>query len=368
MKITADDIPDIALGATFLATGGGGDPLVGRLAATHALKTHGDVALLAPEEVLDDATVISVGGIGAPSVAIEKLVNSYSFIRAISALEKYTGRQADVLIPFEVGGGNTLLPIVAAANTGLPLVDADGMGRAFPESQMMTFTIYGVPTCPAVLVDEFGDYVIIEARNEQAQEKLARAVSFSMGGVSMSASNIMDGKTMRRVSVLNTLTLVKKAGQLLNRYRGQLKNFMNALQPLLNKAGYGELLHLFNGKVIDISSKVVGGWDVGTVLLESHDGTREMKLTIKNEFLLAEENGCARAMAPDLICVVDQETLAPITGERLRYGQRVSVIGIGAPKLFLSPEGIAAAGPRAFKFDFDYISLRDLAVQANGAN
>ena len=359
-KITVQDIPEITLGATFLSTGGGGDPLMGSIAATHALETHGDLELYKPEDVPDDATVVAVGGVGAPSVGIEKLINKDSFSVAVKALEKYTGRRADFIIPFEVGGGNTLIPIVAAANTGLPIIDADGMGRAFPESQMITFAIYGVSTSPAVLVDEFGDHVIVEARNEQAQEKLARAVSLAMGGSSMSASNIMDGKTMRKVSVLNTMTLMREIGRLLNTCRGQLEVFMREIQPLLSEASYGRIMHLFTGKVIDVTTRVVDGWDVGTVIIESYDGRRELGLTIKNEFLVAKEGGRLRAVVPDLICVVDQETLEPITGERLRFGQRVSVIGIGAPRLFLSPEGIAAAGPRAFNFDFDYISLKDL--------
>ena len=37
-----------------------------------------------------------------------------------------------------------MLPIAASARIGLPMVDADGMGRAFPELQMVTFTMGGM--------------------------------------------------------------------------------------------------------------------------------------------------------------------------------------------------------------------------------
>ena len=47
-------------------------------------------------------------------------------------------------MPMEAGGVNSMLPIAAAARLGLPMVDCDGMGRAFPELQMVTFTIGGV--------------------------------------------------------------------------------------------------------------------------------------------------------------------------------------------------------------------------------
>ena len=45
-------------------------------------------------------------------------------------------------MPMEAGGVNSMLPI-AAARLGLPMVDCDGMGRAFPELPMVTFTIGG---------------------------------------------------------------------------------------------------------------------------------------------------------------------------------------------------------------------------------
>lgn len=360
MKVTVDDIPHIALGSTFFATGGGGDPLLGKLAATRALEEYGDVVLLAPEDIDDNAVVIAVGGVGAPSVAIEKLLNEDSFSKCLEELERYIGKKADAIIPFEMGGGNTLMPLISAARRGLPVLDADGMGRAFPESQMMTFCIYGVPTCPASLVDEFGNFVIVQASDEQAQEKISRAVALSMGGIATSASNVMNGKTARKVSVLHTYSLALKVGQLLEECRGQLDVFLKALQPLVNGSGYGEVRHLFSGKIVDTSSKVDKGWDVGNAKIESFTGDRNLRIVYKNEFLIAEDENGPVALTPDLIIVVDHETLVPITAERLRFGQRVSVIGIGAPSLYMTPEGIAAAGPRAFGFDQDYIRLVDL--------
>ena len=39
------------------------------------------------------------------------------------------------LLSFEMGGGNGLEPLAVGARMGLPVVDADLMGRAFPEMQ-----------------------------------------------------------------------------------------------------------------------------------------------------------------------------------------------------------------------------------------
>lgn len=38
----------------------------------------------------------------------------------------------------------------------IPLIDADGMGRAYPEVQMLSFFVYGEKGTPCALADEKG--------------------------------------------------------------------------------------------------------------------------------------------------------------------------------------------------------------------
>ena len=148
-----DHLEAIATGAAILGTGGGGNPYIGRLRAREAIRQHGPVTVLAPEELPDDARVVCVGGIGAPTVGIEKLRDQQSY-DALRAIEQCTGETATAMISNEIGGSNSLEPLIPAAIAGLPVVDADGMGRAFPEFQMKTYFVYGVPCCPMALADE----------------------------------------------------------------------------------------------------------------------------------------------------------------------------------------------------------------------
>ncbi len=53
-------------------------------------------------------------------------------------------------------------PMIVAAQAGLPVVDGDGMGRAFPELQMDTFMIYGIEPTPAVISDPRGHVAIFD--------------------------------------------------------------------------------------------------------------------------------------------------------------------------------------------------------------
>ena len=59
-------------------------------------------------------------------------------------LERLTGRKVAALMSAEIGGSNGLLPISWAARIGLPVVDADGMGRAFPLVPQVTMELAGV--------------------------------------------------------------------------------------------------------------------------------------------------------------------------------------------------------------------------------
>ena len=49
--ITVDDLEDLAQGAAFLGTGGGGDPYIGRLMAKHAIEEFGAPEIIEVDEL-----------------------------------------------------------------------------------------------------------------------------------------------------------------------------------------------------------------------------------------------------------------------------------------------------------------------------
>src|SRR5215471_20624598 len=128
----------MARGCSVLGAGGGGDTYTSLLAARHAIERFGPVGLVDLDDLPDDALIMPCGGIGAPTVSIEKLENGDEGERLRQELEYLTGRRVAALMVGEIGGGNGVLPIAWAAGMGLPLVDADGMGRAFPEIPQVT--------------------------------------------------------------------------------------------------------------------------------------------------------------------------------------------------------------------------------------
>ena len=349
-QATEDNLESIAIGAGILGTGGGGNPYIGRLRARQAIREHGPVTVLSPEELPDDALVVCVGGIGAPTVGIEKMRDLQSYY-ALREIERFTGKKATALISNEIGGSNSVEPLIPAAMAGLPVVDADGMGRAFPEFQMETFFVYGVSPCPLAMADEKGNTVIIpQAISPAWVERIARAVTIQMGCIASYAVAPMTAEQVRSTAVLNTLSLARDLGDAVRRARDLGEE---PLEAVLNTCP-GKIL--FSGKVVDVDRRTATGFARGSVTIDGLGQNQggQMAIDFQNENLIARRDGQTVCTVPDLICIVDTGLGEPVTTELLRYGLRVTVLAFPAPDLWTTPEGLAVVGPRAFGYETDY--------------
>jgi DUF917 family protein len=350
----------IAVGAGILGTGGGGNPYLGKLHLQRLLREGAaPPTVVAPEEVPDDALIVTVGGMGAPTVGIERLARGDEWTVALRTLEKHLGRRADYLVPGEIGGANATRPLVCAIQTGLPVIDGDGMGRAFPELQMKTFSIYGVKATPAALCDVRHNTAIFPDLPDTATlERYARAVTIQMGGHAGYAFVPMDGASLKRCVIPHTMTLARELGAAVLRARHEHTDPIDAALGIVG----GQ--RLFAGKIVDVARRMAAGFARGAVRLDGLGAWRAETLTIEfqNENLIARqgsetEGGRIIAAVPDLICIVDIETGAPVTTEVLRYGLRVTVLGIPAPALLRSQAALAVVGPGAFGYAVDYQPL-----------
>ncbi len=359
-RIRHEDVADLCTGSVFLATGGGGDPYISQVLVTEALKKHGPVDLFALDELPDDALVVAVGEVGAPSISLEQLPIGDECLAVVDRFEAFTGKTISHLVSFEVGGANSVIPLIAAAARGLPLIDGDGMARALPEAQMMTFAIEGVKPSPAVAVDYTGGAVYFDVKDALLYERQIRNFAMAMGGMVFTAEHPMNAEQARRAIVPGTISFALELGRTLREHAGNAAHIEAPLRALFEQSDYGEFHHLYTGKVVDIQRKTVGGFDVGEAILESTVSEREpLRLAIKNEFLLATEGDRVLASVPDLITMVDHETSAPINAERVHYGQRVSVFGIGCPSHYRSAKALKVVAPRCFGFDLDYVPIEE---------
>jgi hypothetical protein len=362
MELRSADLEDFARGAAFLGTGGGGDPYVGRLLVQQELEQLRTLTVIDPSELADDALVIPVATMGAPSVSVERFPRVESILAALHTMEEKLGRKATAVMPIEVGGINSTLPLVVAARTGLPVVDADGMGRAFPELQMMTFGIYGCPAAPVVLTDDHENSVVVQTRNNRHAEKLARSVVVAMGGGAHIALYPMSGRQVKQTAVWNTLGLALDIGRAIGAARRDKTDPVEGVLDYFRTGPQRRVCRvLFSGKITDLVRETRAGFSVGKATLEGIGATTgHFEVTFQNENLAARRDGRVVAQVPDLICILDSETAEPVTTEALKYGQRVKVVGVSVPPIMRSEAALRTFGPVAFGLAEPYVPLEDI--------
>lgn len=361
MKLEIADLVDLARGAALLGTGGGGDPYSGRLFAAQMIREYGAPEVVRVEDLPDDANCFIAAAMGAPTVLVEKLMDPVAADLVIAEMERITGRRCDYILPAEIGGINSTYPIAVAARLGLPVIDADGMGRAFPEIQMVTYNVYGVPISPVVITNDHHESVVIRSDNPKSAEDIGRAVAIRMGLAVTMSGYPMTGADVKRTAVRGTLSLARGIGRAIAEGRHQGNPVETLFAYLRTTEYYNKCGLLFDGKVVDLLRETTRGFSIGRCILESLDGSgRRMEVQFQNEHLVARDENGVRAIVPDLIAILDRETAEPITTEGLKYGQRVKVIGISAPPTMRTPEALACFGPHAFGLDDPFQPIETL--------
>jgi DUF917 family protein len=354
-EITVDALDDIARGAAVLGTGGGGDPYIGKLMAQGTLRRRGNVTLLDPMELADDDLVVPSAMMGAPTVMVEKIPRGEEIVNAFKALQTYLGRPVRATMSCEAGGLNSTTPFTVAAELGIPLVDGDMMGRAFPELQMCTPTLYGVTATPMAIADEKGNSAVINTISNLWTETLARTLTVDMGCSAMIAIYPMTGKQVKESCVLNTISLVERIGRTIREARERHVDPVDAVRAATD----GFLI--WRGKVGDVERRTVTGFARGEATIigvDEYDG-RDVRIAFQNEFLIARAGDAVLATTPDLITILDDETGEPITTEGLRYGFRVSVLAMPCDPRWRSPEGLQVVGPGYFGYDVPYVPIEE---------
>ncbi|MEE4452179.1 DUF917 domain-containing protein [Novosphingobium resinovorum] len=361
MHIDKAALGDLACGAAFLGSGGGGDPYHNRLIGEARIARQGPFQLIGLDALADDALVAPCGWIGAPAVSIEKLPNGSEAARGLRRLEQLLGRRVDAVLPIEIGGGNALAPLLAAAELGIPVVDADGMGRAFPESQMSIFSIRGLSACPSVLTGPCGSLAVIETPDNHAHERLARQLSIALGGDAHMVEYPLTGRQAKDHAIPGSISTAIAAGAAIRAARANGAAPFEALFAALR----GSRLYpfagvLFDGKIVDLEREIRDGFSCGNIVIEGFGGAGRMDLAFQNENLVARRDGTVCAMTPDIITIMDRETADAITTDRLKYGQRVKVVGAAAPWMLREAHALALVGPAAFGMADPYIPIETL--------
>ena len=254
----------------------------------------------------------------------------------------------------EIGGGNSIQPLMAAAHLDRPVVDADCMGRAYPEAQMTSFAVGDLKPYPLTSIDPRGvESVVYKVPSWKWMERVSRKICTEYGSVAATCKAPRSGAEIKRWAIPYT---TNKAIEIGSAVRNAQQLHHDPIEAIL-RVEPGK--RLYSGKVTDVERRTTEGFLRGQITLEGLDDSQGMLMQIgfQNEWIVAWHDDTPLVTSPDLICVLNTDSGEAIGTETIRYGQRVSVIALPPPEVFLSARGLELVGPSAFGYDIPYTSV-----------
>jgi len=363
------DIKDFVRGCTFLGTGGGGSPGEGVSLLVETLESGKKIHWVDVNEVDDEAWVTSPAGMGSIAPVTEEKRRMFEqlglkerkvkrmLVKAVRELELYLGSSVDIIVPAEIGGGNTPVPLDTAAQLGKLTVDGDYTGRAIPEVEQCLPAMHNKKITPIACVDDWGNVSIVkDVVTLAVAERLGKMISTIATGLCGETFFTMKAKEMKELLVPGTLTESLEIGKTIRVARECDRDPVEAVTDFLG--GWV----LFKGRVEKKDWEDREGYMFGTTYINgsSEFQGQEFKIWFKNENHISWKNDKPFATSPDIIEVVELETAEPITNPSLQEGQNVAVIGVRARKQYATKRGIELLGPSHYGFDIEHIPIEQM--------
>jgi DUF917 family protein len=146
----------------IIGCGGGGESYHCKLWCLEVLREGKYKMRVVPPSFFSSSSdlVTDVGFMGAPTVTHELISNGRECLEAVNNVEKYLSKKIVAIYSGEIGGSNGLMGLLVAASKGVPSIDCDGLGRAFPCLDHTLAFIHGLPATPACICDIRGETVM----------------------------------------------------------------------------------------------------------------------------------------------------------------------------------------------------------------
>jgi DUF917 family protein len=331
-----DDIADMALGAQVLSSGGGGPTDSAATIARHAVSRQ-PVELVQLAELPADGLVVSVGVIGASDLIEERLPGP-EFTLAVRAIERHLGRRAVAVLALAIGGSNGLLALSAAANLGMPIVDADAIGRAFPGIHQTSLTAAGIHCAPAAFANATGEIVLIDQADNFRMERIARAALPALGAWAAMAAYPASARELAGAIVVGSVSRAISLGRALRDAQRDV-----ALRQDFPRVCGGELL--FDGIVTEVLRYSQDAPAGIVTLTHARSSAEVMRIDIGSEFLYVAGDGLPLAVVPDIIVVLQSSSWEVVRPENVRVQQSLTVLRIPAPSPWDRAEHRELVGP-----------------------
>ena len=347
------DIEPLLEGLAIRGTGGGGNPDWGRLILENDL-AHGRSWRIIPlQAVPDDWTVVCAAAIGSVK-AIDVLgfeavlsdwENRYFPLQAITLyMQELLGRHIDAVVPFEVGGLNSPIVLTLAARMGIPVIDADALGRSAPETHLTSWHGLGVDITPMVIADSEGNIITVsKAVDPMYVDKVGRWMVTQGGHLGADVQHTMSGKVAKDTSVPGTFSESLVLG------RAVIDARLHGVDPISRVASIQGACNVLHARINSLHEEEWMGFyftDVELIGL-GRDAGRSIRLVIKNEAMVCYLDGLPITIFPDPIYMLEPKTGRGLMSVELKPEQELMILSAPAhPRL--RSAALTEAGRKAF--------------------
>ncbi|EOO01543.1 putative hydantoinase oxoprolinase protein [Phaeoacremonium minimum UCRPA7] len=362
--VRAADLDFIADGCAILGCGGGGDTYASYLSVKKLLAAGEVVNIISPDTLPDNGFIPAVAVMGSPSTFSERLPSGEELKNSVDAVLRSQNKSVSDLtavMSLEIGGSNGMRGIQAALWTKKPLVDADLMGRAYPNLWQVTPNNAGISLAPAAASDAKGNTLVqVQASSNKDVEDMLRAICVQMGQAAGISLGALTGQQVKSTAAQRSFSLAWRLGRAVKIARLEKRDIVDGI--LSTYPGR----RILTGKITRVTRDVRGAFTEGSIEIvpfsesnasaqqtnESRKANSSFKITFQNENIHAFDTDSQKTLAsvPDLICVLDAEDGRALGTQDYRYGLRVHVFALVGSPQWTQGEGLKNGGPEAFGY------------------
>jgi DUF917 family protein len=353
LTLTRNDIEPLLEGLAIRGTGGGGNPSWGRLILENDLAHGRSWHILSLQDVPDNWTVVCTAAIGSVKaidiIGFEAVLsdweNRYFPLQTITLyMQELLKRHIDAVVAFEVGGLNSPIVLTLAARMGIPVIDADALGRSAPETHLTSWHGLGVDITPMVIADSEGNIITVsKAVDPTYVDKVGRWMVTQGGYLGADVQHPMSGKVLKETSVPGTFTDSLKLGRSVFEARQHGEN------PIIRVASLQGALKILNARICMMHEEEWMGFYFTEVELIGigKDAGRSIRLVIKNEAMVCYLDGKPITIFPDSIYMLEPGTGRGLMSVELKPDLELVILCAPAhPRLRAA--AVTEAGRKAF--------------------
>lgn len=365
-----EEIEALLLGLIIYGTGGGGAELRGRYLMNNDLDKGRKLEMIDLEDIEDDTFICSGGNMGSVKASVgvdfKKQVmdweEKFPLLKSLKMMEELKGKKLDYLVPFETGAGNTPIILTAAARMGIPMINADLVGRAAPETHMTSLIGHGVSLYPMCLVDDSDNsFIVMNSKEPTYADEVGRILIEKGGRFGANTHYPMTGAQAKAYCVPNSISKALDLGLAVTEANEKNQDGVEVVKEFVGGT------ELFRGRIRESYGEDKGGFYLSNFIVngtEEYEG-KIAKMVVKNELMLLEIDGEYKLMFPDYGFMLYPKTGHGILSVDLKNG--LDIVIVGAPchplvrECMYTEEGKKSFGSSRYGYpELDYIPFEKL--------